>query len=142
MAGELMWSLDIQNPAGVIFAGDRRVIVGSDGNEPVSAWDTTSHARAWDSETGRELQRIPYSKEYVSVALSPDGKVLASSGFDVFSQRQMMEVTELRPDDLRKSICRKVRRNLTAAEWRERCYDAPYHRTCPDNSSVQPDGLR
>jgi WD40 repeat protein len=163
--GELVWSLEISSAKGVIFAGNRRVIVGSGGNEPVSAWDTATHesvfdsgatysdilqsivgsrngtvfatggwdhtARAWDAETGRELKRLPYSKQYVSVGLSADGKLLASSGFDPIARKQVVEVTELRPDNLVESTCARVGRNLTAAEWREYFYDAPYHRTCP-----------
>jgi WD40 repeat protein len=106
------------------------VAVSRDGSVIATAgWDYT--ARAWDATTGRELKRLPYGKKDASVALSPDGKLLASSGFDDFLRKQIVEITNLRPDNLIESTCRKVRRNLTAVEWREYFYDAPYHRTCP-----------
>jgi WD40 repeat protein len=105
-------------------------IAGSrDGTVLVTAGDDGT-ARAWDGRTGRELKRLPYSND-VSVAVSPDGKFLASSGIDVFTHRRLLELTELRPKDLIESTCAHVGRNLTPAEWREYFYDAAYHRTCP-----------
>jgi WD40 repeat protein len=87
-------------------------------------------ARAWDVRTGRELKRLPYMDD-VSVAVSPNGNLVASSGTDPFTKRRLLELTELRPEDLIESTCAHVGRNLTPAEWREYFYDAAYHRTCP-----------
>jgi WD40 repeat protein len=87
-------------------------------------------ARAWDVRTGRELKRLPYMDE-VSVAVSPTGNLVASSGTDPFTKRRLLELTELRPKDLIESTCAHVGRNLTPAEWREYFYDAAYQRTCP-----------
>lgn len=74
-------------------------------------------ARAWDMRTGRELKRMPY-KDDASVAVSPDGNLLASSGMDADTKRRLLELTELRPADLIERTCTHVNRNFTQAEWR------------------------
>jgi WD40 repeat protein len=163
-SGEVVWSQRIGLAKGVIFAGDRRVIIGAGGNDPVSGWDMAKRARvfdssetysdiltsiagsrdgtvlvtagedgtvrAWDIRTGRELKRLPYAGS-ASVAVSPDGKFVASSGIDAFTRQRLLELTELRPHDLIESTCAHLRRNLTQAEWREYFYGAAYHHTCP-----------
>ena len=43
----------------------------------VSADDT---ARAWDVDTGAEHMRMPYQQWSMSVAVSPDGELMASGG--------------------------------------------------------------
>jgi WD40 repeat protein len=105
-------------------------IVGSrDGTVLATAGEDYT-ARAWDIRTGRELKRLPYMDD-VSVAVSPNGKLVPSSGTDSAIKRRLLELTELRPEDLIESTCAHVGRNLTSAEWREYFYDVAYHRTCP-----------
>jgi len=87
-------------------------------------------ARAWDARTGRELKRLPYT-DHVAVAVSPDGRFLASAGTDPLSRKRLLELTELQPKDLVERTCTHVGRNLSPAEWREYFFDAPYQRTCP-----------
>jgi WD40 repeat protein len=110
-------------------------IVGSQNGTVLATAGMDYTARAWDIRTGRELKRLPYQPsrghESTIVALSRDGQLFASSGFDAWAKRRIIELTRLWPEDLVESTCAHVSRNLTRAEWREYFYDAPYHRTCP-----------
>ena len=66
-----------------------------------------------------------------TVALSRDGQLFASSGFDPWTNQRLIELTRLWPEDLIESTCAHLSRNFTAAEWEEYFHGAPYHRTCP-----------
>jgi WD40 repeat protein len=110
-------------------------IVGSQNGTVLATAGADYTARAWDIRTGRELKRLPYRSYQrlgkVTVALSRDGQLFASSGFDARTERRIIELTRLWPEDLVESTCAHVSRNLTPAEWRKYFYDVPYHRTCP-----------
>jgi WD40 repeat protein len=105
-------------------------IVGSENGTVLASAGGDGTARAWDIRTGRELKRLPYRRE-ATVALSRDGQLLASSGVDAWTNKRLIEVTRLWPEDLIQSTCAHLSRNFTAAEWEEYFYGAPYQRTCP-----------
>jgi WD40 repeat protein len=87
-------------------------------------------ARVVDVDTGRELRRMPYARWLTAVALTSDGRLLASSGWDGWGTGAI-EVTRVWPDDPVAAACSKLSRNLTRKEWREYLDDAPYRATCP-----------
>ena len=74
---------------------------------------------------------MPYSGRLTAVALTPDGGLLASSGWDDWGTGAI-EVTRVWPDDPVAAACSKLRRNLTHEEWRKYFGDAPYRPTCPE----------
>jgi WD40 repeat protein len=90
-------------------------------------------ARVVDLDTGHELKRMPYSWWLTAVALTPDGRLLASSGWEDRGDggTGALEVTRVSPDDPVAAACTKLSRNLTRNEWREYLGDAPYRSTCP-----------
>jgi hypothetical protein len=94
------------------------------------ATNVTEIARVFETATGRELRQMPYSNWLTAVALSADGRWLASAGQDG-DNGFVIEVTEVRPDDPVAAACARVRRNLTRAEWREYFGESrPYRETC------------
>jgi serine/threonine protein kinase len=59
----------------------RRCVFTSDGRHALSAsWDWT--ARLWDLESGSELRRFEHATSVNGLALSPDGRYLATAGGD------------------------------------------------------------
>jgi WD40 repeat protein len=88
-------------------------------------------ARVVDLDTGRELKRMPYASRLTAVALTPDGRLLASSGWDDWGTGAI-EVTRIWPDDPVAAACAKLSRNLTREEWQEYFGDVPYRPTCPE----------
>jgi tetratricopeptide (TPR) repeat protein len=87
----------------VAFSPDgKRVLTGSD--------DGT--ARVWDAQTGAEIARLLHEDEVNAVAFSPDGKwVLTGSRDDT------ARVWWIHSEDLVRSLCQRLNRNLTAEEW-------------------------
>jgi WD40 repeat protein len=90
----------------------------------------SDEALVMDVDTGRELRRMPYARWLTAVALTPDGRLLASFGQDGWGTGAL-EVTRVSPDDPVAAACTKLSRNLTRNEWREYLGDAPYRATCP-----------
>jgi hypothetical protein len=100
--------------------------------------DAADIARAWDVRTGHELRQMPYSGWLTAIAISADGRYLASSGRDAKSTS--IEVTEIWPDDPAAAACARVQRNLTRNEWREYFGEsAPYREICPGAGEGQAD---
>ena len=88
-------------------------------------------ARVWDARTGRELRQMPYGGWLTAVAISPDGRWLASTGRDP-SGTTLLEVTEIWATDPVAAACARVHRNLTRDEWREHLGEStPWRETCP-----------
>lgn len=122
---EELFNEDESSYAGLLFT-----IVGSQNGTVLATAGEDYTARAWDIRTSRELKRLPYMGG-VTVALSPDGKLFASTGTDPSVDYRYIALTRLWPEDLIESTCAQVSRNLTPEEWHEYFYDAPYRRTCP-----------
>jgi len=97
----------------------------------VVADNVETMATAWDFASRRQLRQMPYwGLEIGGVAISRDGRLMASSGFD--GGNYVLEITELRPDDPLAYACRKVKRNLMRTEWLQYFGpDDPYRPTCP-----------
>jgi WD40 repeat protein len=87
-------------------------------------------ARVFETASGRELRQMPYSNWLTAVALSADGRWLASAGQEI-DTGFVIEVTEVRPEDPVAAACARVQRNLTRAEWSEYVGGSrPYRETC------------
>jgi WD40 repeat protein len=95
-------------------------------------------ASAWALDSGRELKRMPYAGWLTGVAVSPDGKMMASAGWDQWGEGAL-EVTQIWPDDPAAQACTKLRRNLSRDEWRQYLPGQPYRATCPDIASSEAD---
>jgi WD40 repeat protein len=95
------------------------------------ASDALDVARVWDVGTGHELRQMPYADWLTAIALSRDGRFLASAGDDTPSSTAI-EVTEIAPADPAAAACAHVRRNLSPDEWREYLGEQRrYRETCP-----------
>jgi WD40 repeat protein len=127
------WDMEQRKPlfdSGATYSDILLHIVGSQNGTLLGTAGGDKTARAWDARTGGELKRLPYTDE-VAVAVSPDGRFLASAGTDPLSRKRLLEITEVRPKDLLERTCAHISRNLSPAEWREYFFDAPYRHTCP-----------
>jgi WD40 repeat protein len=81
----------------------------------------------WNTPDAPPVVLRGHRDEVNSVALSPDGKTLASGGFD---QTIFLWLTT---EGLAETVCKKVWRNLTKDEWHRFVgADIPYQRTCPN----------
>jgi WD40 repeat protein len=95
--------------------------------------DSASLVQAWDTETGRELKRLPYASWVKGGAISTDGEFVASGGEeDIREYTHITEVTLLWPDDPILAACSKTKRNFTRNEWRKYFPSKPYRLTCPE----------
>ena len=94
-------------------------------------------ARVMDFETGRLLKLKPYARGLSAVSLTPDGRLLASSG-EVDWGTTAITITRVWPDDPVRYACSKLSRNLTRNEWQKYFGDAPFHLTCPEIAARQP----
>jgi WD40 repeat protein len=89
-------------------------------------------ARVWDTRTRRELRQMPYDARLQAIAISADGRWLASKGWNIGDGRPILEVTEIWAADPVAAVCARVQRNLTREEWGEYIgVSAPWRATCP-----------
>ena len=95
--------------------------------------DSASLVQAWDTETGRELKRLPYASWVRGGAISADGEFVASGGEeDTRKYIHITEVTRLWPEDPVSAACTKTKRNFTRNEWHKYFPGKPYRLTCPE----------
>jgi WD40 repeat protein len=123
------WNLERREPMFSIVQGAYVLAMAQSADRRRLATIASDEVIVVDVETGRELRRMPYARWLSAVSLTPDGRLLASSGED--GDRTVIEVTRVWPDDPVAAACGKLSRNLTRNEWREYLDDAPYRVTCP-----------
>jgi WD40 repeat protein len=123
------WSLERGEPMFSISQGGFILAMAQSSDHRRLVTIVDQEARVVDLDTGRLLLRMPYYGWLTAVSLSPDGRLLASSGQDW--DRDLIEVTRVWPDDPVQAACRKLSRNLTLDEWGRYIKDAPYRATCP-----------
>jgi WD40 repeat protein len=86
--------------------------------------------RLWDPATGKQLARLTGHTETVSaVAFSPDGKTLATAGFDTI--RVWKEMLWSSSTDLHTTVCDLLLQGLSRPEWAQYAPGIPYRRSCP-----------
>jgi WD40 repeat protein len=66
-----------------------------------------------------------HADQVISVAVSPDGKTLASGSVD-----ETIILWDVDPDSWRGHACQIVHRNLTKVEWNQYFGGEPYRVTC------------
>jgi WD40 repeat protein len=90
--GLQLWDVNTGQSAGeLIRVGEQCRCVGlsGDGKLAVTAKFGDRDVQLWDTDTGKELRRIPtgHTKRVEDVQLSPDGRLLASTGWPEMSVR-------------------------------------------------------
>ena len=78
----------------------------------------------WNTDGSLALSLTGGKWEIEDVALSPDGRWLATVGYD------LVHVYPLHAADLIKEACARIGRNLSLAEWAELVRDKEYRPTC------------
>ena len=102
-----------------VFSNDGRSVaaVGSEGKIIV-----------WDVESGREITQIFNPEEMGKVAFSPDGRSLAT-----VSSSGTLRTWLWQDQDVIDTVCARLERNLTRAEWNQYIgKNIPYRTTCPN----------
>ena len=128
------WDLDKKTPLFSKKAGAYIISMkaSSDGSRIVTH-DTNDLVQVWDSNTGRELKRIPYARWTTSAALSPGGETLASGGEEWGrGYLYIFEATTISPENPIAAACGMLSGNLTRNQWHEHFADRPYRLTCPE----------
>jgi WD40 repeat protein len=127
------WDLDKKTPLFSKKAGAYIISMdaSSEGSRIVTH-DTNDLVQVWDSNTGRELKRMPYARWTTSAALSPDGETMASGGEEWGRDYlYIFEATTISPENPIAAACGMLSGNLTRNQWYEHFADAPYRLTCP-----------
>jgi WD40 repeat protein len=125
------WNQDLHAEDRSRSVGGFVIGMAASGDRARIATNTADFARVWDARTGDELRQLPYAGWSTAVAISADGRWLASTGQDG-DGTTFIDVTEIWPADPVAAACKKVQRNLTRDEWREYMGEsAPWRETCP-----------
>ncbi len=128
-----LWNTENWQAAPVVLQGHQDRINGL-AFSPDGVWLASASAdrtaRLWSLS---HLDAAPlvlggYEDEAQSLDFSPDGEWLAVGSMDGTVRLWMMDVKEIEA-----LACRKVGRNLTAAEWKLYFPDDAYRTTCPSN---------
>jgi WD40 repeat protein len=86
-----------------------------------------------EDSSNQEIVRLSHEDTVKDVALSPDGRYLATVSMDGTTQL----VRLLSPEQLISEICSRLTRNLSLEEWQQYLPNEPYRKTCP-NLPVHP----
>ena len=89
-------------------------------------------ASIWEPVHWREVGRIYHQAPPVAMAVSRDGKLLATALAD-----GVVRVSFLSPTDLIAEACARLPRNLTPDEWRQYLGDERYAPTCQNLPSEE-----
>ncbi|MGA9059851.1 MAG: hypothetical protein WB763_25455 [Terriglobia bacterium] len=87
-----------------------------------AAGDNT--ARVFESATGEEVARLAHQETVMSVAFSPDGRLLA-----VASLKGAL-ISPWRSQEIADYVCAHLPFNLTPEEWKQYLPDEPHRKTC------------
>jgi WD40 repeat protein len=126
-----VWDTETWQEIARVSSGADQVLFSRDGRWLFTRSDYRNTVRMWDTSTGgREVARIEHARHTWDMALSPDGRLLATaSGW--LNEGGELKVTAWQPDDLADEACSRLGRNLTWSEWQQYMGDEPYSETCP-----------
>ena len=144
--GVILWDVQTHKRLDLPLGEDRSAVLGlawsPDGRIMVSggAGFTTGtigkgRITLWDMATRQRLNpHLAHIEDVVtSVAMSPDGKTVASSTF-----MDGIMLWDIDINSWQAMACRIVHRNLTRQEWLRYLGEAPYHETCSDFQAPPP----
>ena len=126
-----LWDVATHNPIGQPFGGGHPVLTSDNSTlaliaPPGVGVDYSAEVSVWDVATHQIIGQPLFDPHAViGVAISPDGKTIASMG-------RGGEVTlwDLNPDSWVDLNCQRVGRNLTQAEWNQYGFTESYRKTC------------
>jgi WD40 repeat protein len=103
------------------------------GSRILAAAGTQGEVSLWNPGTGELLASVPEgsSGTALSVALSPDGQVLAVGGASPGVALVRLSLARLTAPAAQRLICGAVRAGLTRAAWAAAAPGQPYQRACP-----------
>jgi WD40 repeat protein len=81
----------------------------------------------WESATGTEVASLADVSAINSMAFSPDGKYIVTA-----TQNGLIRQWVWQPADLISSVCSRLQRNLTQAEWKHYLGERAYEPVCPN----------
>jgi WD40 repeat protein len=93
---------------------------------PVLATLASGRVSLWNYATGQLLSTLNDAGYIRDLRFSADGRSLFSGSAD-----HTATVWLWKTEDLRKEACRRLQRNLTAAQWSSYLGGRPYEQTCP-----------
>lgn len=117
---------------GMVFNPDGKYILSTECDEYIEGEACAlASAFVWEAATGKETARMSHDSNVVSAGFSPDGKYAASVSSDSFDSTLFL--WPYKPEDVIKTACSSITRNLTKSEWEQYIGNSlPYEPVCPN----------
>jgi WD40 repeat protein len=126
--GIILWDIESRQPIGQPLSGYAVSNVVFSPNGKTLAWNSDEGIILWDVAARQPIGQplSGYAGSVISIALSPDGKLLAA--WD--SEDNTIILWQVNPQAWAANACERAGRNFTRAEWEKYFPDEEYRKTC------------
>jgi WD40 repeat protein len=101
-------------------------------NGDILAIGTLRHVYLVDTQSGREIARIPHASNVNAVSFSPDGMTLAAASGRVIQFWQVANIKRIESSQIVETACSRLIQNFGESEWSAFFGDQPYKKLCED----------